>query len=453
MKAQVQEFNQYWKRILEKVKYRLDDEKIFNTFLSDSEVNDINNNIISVVVNSRLAKQVLSSKECNDLITQVIEEVMESNYSVSFIVKDEINKKQKEENNGIHLFSQSHLRSDMTFDNFIIGESNKEAYQASLLVSSNKKSLWNPNPLFLYSDSGLGKTHLLNSIGNAVIQSNNLKNVLYTTAEEFFNEYIHILKAERVEQQLLDYFRNIDVLLIDDIQFFTGKNKCQELFFTIFSSLINNDKQVVITSDRHPNELKDIENRLVSRFAGGLTIRINPPELDTSIEIIKLYIKTSGIDVSRVDESVFNFFAEKFSKNIRELRGAINKLLFYTINIKKVDKITLSNAMEAVGDFLKISENNKKLNEVKIIDVVSSYYSLTPTQLTGNLRTSQIAIARHIAMYLIREMLDFPFDRIGKIFNGKDHSTVMSACKKVEKELKTNPSLQTVVNELKKKLK
>ena len=170
---------------------------------------------------------------------------------------------------------------------------------------------------------------------------------------------------------------NIVVLLMDDIQFFTGKKKSQEMFFNVFSSMINNGKQVVITSDRHPNELKDIENRLITRFAGGLPISINPPDINTSKEITKMYIAASGMDINRIDSEVFSFFAEKFSKNIRELKGAVNKLLFYTINIKKVDRVNLSNAIEAVSDFLKANESNKKLSEIKIIDVVSNLVSVT----------------------------------------------------------------------------
>ncbi|MCQ2793871.1 MAG: chromosomal replication initiator protein DnaA [Bacilli bacterium] len=453
MKSQVEEIVHLWERILNEVRVRLGDDRIFNSFLSDSEIKNINNNVISVVVNSRLAKQVLSSKEYYDLITSTIQDILESNYQVTFLLKDEIIKEEKMESGLIPLFSESKLKNDMTFDNFVVGDSNKEAYQAALLVASNKNKLWNPNPIFLYSASGLGKTHLLNAIGNAIKENSPNKRVLYTTAEEFFNEFVHILKHDRVEQQMLDYFRNIDVLLIDDIQFFGGKKECEKLFFTVFSSLINSDRQVVVTSDKHPNELKGMENRLISRFSGGLDIAINPPDLNTSIEIIKLYVTASGMDITRIDQDVFPFFAEKFSKNIRELRGAINKLLFYTINIKKVDHITLANAIEAVGDYLKVSESNKKLNEIKIIDVVSNYYSLTPTQLTGNMRTGQIAAARHIAMFLIRDILDTPFDGIGKIFGGKDHSTVMSACKNVEKGLKTNPSLQTVINEIRSQLK
>ena len=435
----------------------LNDDRIFNTFFSDSEISNIDNNTLYVIVNSRLAKQVLST-DYYALISKIVESVLESNYIVSFLLKDEINKEVKVEDNKPSFFNEFYIKKEMTFDNFVVGDSNREAHQASLIVSSAKPSTWNPNPLFLYSDSGLGKTHLLNAIGNRIKENNSLKNVIYITAEGFFNEYMRIVQGAvqgntTREQQLLEYFRNVDVLLIDDIQFFTGKKKSQEMFFTIFSSMINNGKQVVITSDRHPNELKDIENRLITRFAGGLPISINPPDINTSKEITKMYIAASGMDINRIDSEVFSFFAEKFSKNIRELKGAVNKLLFYTINIKKVDHVNLSNAIEAVSDFLKANESNKKLSEIKIIDVVSNYYSLTPSQLTGNIRTSQIALARHIAMYLMRELLDISFDKIGESFGGKDHSTVMSACKNVEKGLKTNPTLESVVKDLKEKLK
>ncbi|MCQ2796546.1 MAG: chromosomal replication initiator protein DnaA [Bacilli bacterium] len=452
MKTAVQEFTQLWNRILSEIKTQLNDDRIFNTFFSDTELSNVDNNTLYVIVNSRLAKQVLSS-DYSEVISKVVENILESNYTVSFLLKDEVNKEIKVEENKPSYFNEFYIKKEMTFDNFVVGDSNREAHQASLIVSSLKPSKWNPNPLFLYSDSGLGKTHLLNSIGNRIKENNSLKNVVYITAAGFFAEYVKIATGNTAEQGLKEFFKNVDVLLIDDIQFFTGKKKSQEMFFDVFSEMIGNGKQVVITSDRHPNELKDIENRLVTRFAGGLPVSINPPDKGTSMEIAKMYISASGMDINRIDPEVFSFFAEKFSKNIRELKGAVNKLLFYTINIKKVDHISLSNAIEAVSDFLKANESNKKLSEIKIIDVVSNYYSLTPSQLTGNMRTSQIALARHIAMYLMRELLDISFDKIGESFGGKDHSTVMSACKNVEKGVKTNPSLESVIKELKEKLK
>lgn len=454
MKTQLREIEQIWNRILEDIKNKLiarNEKRIFDSFLSDSKIIKIEGNIISVQVNSKLAKQLLSTTY-QSLITQTIEECLESNFTVSFLTQDEINSPKKEEPSK-NLFYNSNLKPDMTFDSFVQGESNKEAYQAAVLVATDSLKSWSPNPLYIFSDSGLGKTHLLNAIGNAIKENSPNKQILIITAEKFFNEFIHFANGNRLDEQMFDYFRDIDVLLIDDIQFFSGKEACQQGFFTIFSSLINDNKKVVITSDKHPNELKGIENRLISRFVGGLTVSIMPPEKATSIEIIKRYVVASGIDINRIDEDVFSFFAEKFSKNIRELKGAINKLLFYTINVKKVDRITLSNAIEAVSDFLKANEVNKKLTEIRIIDVVSNYYSLTPSQVTGNIRTNQIALARHISMYLIRDLLDLPLIKIGEVFGGKDHSTVISAVKKVEKELKTNPSLQTVIKEIKERLK
>ncbi|MCQ2786788.1 MAG: DnaA/Hda family protein [Bacilli bacterium] len=361
MKAAIQEFTQLWNRILSEIKIQLNDDRIFNTFFSDTELNNVDNNTLYVIVNSRLAKQVLSS-DYSEVISKVVENILESNYTVSFLLKDEINKEIKVEENKPSYFNEFYIKKEMTFDNFVVGDSNREAHQASLIVSSLKPSKWNPNPLFLYSDSGLGKTHLLNAIGNRIKENNSLKNVVYITAAGFFAEYVKIATGNTAEQGLKEFFKNVDVLLIDDIQFFTGKKKSQEMFFDVFSEMIGNGKQVVITSDRHPNELKDIENRLVTRFAGGLPVSINPPDKGTSMEIAKMYISASGMDINRIDLEVFSFFAEKFSKNIRELKGVVNKLLFYTINIKKVDHISLSNAIEAVSDFLKANESNKTVS-------------------------------------------------------------------------------------------
>lgn len=449
MTNKLKEIIEIWNRILIEIKKELNDDRIFETFLGDSSINKIEKDTLYVTVSSSLAKEVLSSPEYNNLIINVINKLLESNYKIEFLTKNETIE-QIEEQILIEKekpFANSKLRPDMNYANFVVGNTNKEAYQASLLMSSNKTHLFNPNPLFLYSDSGLGKTHLLNAIGNAILEDNCNKKVLITSGQDFFNEYIHIIKAKKQGEQLLDYFKDIDILLIDDIQFFVGKEGCQELFFNIFSYLINNDKKVVITSDKHPNDLQNLENRLVTRFTGGLTISILPPDKDTSVEIIRRHIINSGLDITRVDNDVIEFVADKFSKNVRELKGVINKLLFYSINVSKTDRITLENAMEAVGDYIK-NNKNTKISVNRIIDVVSNYYSLTPSQVKGNIRTSQISLARHISMYLTRKLLNESYKQIGLDFGGKDHSTVLNAIKNVENSLKLNPSLQVVINNL-----
>ena len=217
--------------------------------------------------------------------------------------------------------------------------------------------------------------------------------------------------------------------------------------------MIDSNRQVVITSDKQPSELSGLEDRLVTRFTKGLTVKINEPDQNTCVEILKKKIIASGLDINNFDDSVLYFFAEKFSKDIRELEGALNRLMFYIISNKQTGRITMDVAVDAVQSLVGGKSISTQLNEQKIINVVADYYNLTSSQLTGKIRTGQIALARHIAMYLIRIKLDVPLKKIGDMFGGKDHTTVMSGISKVEKELKTNDTLKAAVEELEKRLK
>ena len=250
-----------------------------------------------------------------------------------------------------------------------------------------------------------------------------------------------------------DFFKGVDVLLLDDVQFLANKVKTEEMFFYVYSSMINNGKQIVITSDRQPNEISNLEERLVTRFSQGLVVKIDEPDQNTCVEILRKKIEANGLDLNNFDENVLYFYADKFSKNVRELEGALNRLIFTVVSMKKTDKITMDVAVDAVSSLVGGKQLATQLNEQKIINVVADYYNLTSSQLTGKIRTGQIALARHIAMYLIRDMLDVSLKKIGDMFGGKDHTTVMSAISKVDKELKTNESLKEVVAELKKRLK
>ena len=225
-----------------------------------------------------------------------------------------------------------------------------------------------------------------------------------------------------------------------------------EMFFDAFQTLINANKQVAITSDQHPNNLDGIDERLKSRFSQGLVLSIDKPDLETSENILKSKIPMHGLDVKDFDEEVISFLARKFCSNVRDLEGALTRLVFYTINIKPTKHITMSVVSEAIRSLIEAHENQDELTENKIIAAVANYYSLTPSQITGKIRTSRVAMARHIAMYLDREMLGTPLIKIGQAFGGKDHSTVLSGISKVERELKNDPDMGTAINEIKSKL-
>ncbi|MCR5505908.1 MAG: chromosomal replication initiator protein DnaA [Bacilli bacterium] len=450
----ISEITQLWDKALIKIQDRLGEKQIFDSFFADSYINEINNNEITVVVNSALAARLISTKY-NDIITEVINELTESNFRMNYILASDVKNAEPVANvvKKQVYFKDAVLNSKLTFDNFVVGDFNREASQASLFVASNPGKTF-AQPLFIYSNSGLGKTHLLQAIGNYIQKE--VKpgaKILYISANDFVEEYIKFVKGEKEAESLKDFFDTVDVLLLDDVQLLGNKTNTQVMFFTIYNKMIESNRQVVITSDKQPSELSGLEDRLVTRFTKGLTVKINEPDQNTCVEILKKKIIANGLDINMFDDSVLYFFAEKFSKDIRELEGALNRLMFFIITNKQTGRITMDVAADAVSSLVGGKSISTQLNEQKIINVVADYYNLTSSQLTGKIRTGQIALARHIAMYLIRYKLDVPLKKIGNMFGGKDHTTVMSAISKVEKELKTNDTLKAAIEELEKRLK
>ena len=446
------EIAQLWDRVLERLQTKINDRHIFDSFFADTYIHSIDTNEIKVVVNSGLASNLLSTKYI-DVLAMTVAEVTQTNFKLVFLQKGELEKNIKASEKKPSFFASSFVNRKYTFDNFVVGTSNREAHQAAVLIASNPGKLFNYNPLFIYSQSGLGKTHLLHAIGNYVRENAPSLKVLYITTDDFVDEFIKYVSGEKDSDNMKDFFKAIDVLMVDDIQFLSEKVKTEEMFFHIFNHLVNAGKQIILTSDRHPSEIRGVESRLVTRFNSGLTMNITVPDLPTRVAILKKKIEANGLDITYFDEEVFHFFAERFSNNVRELEGALNRLVFYVINIKQTKHITMALAIESVQPLIGSGVAASSLTENRIINTVADYYNLTTQQLTGRIRTNQIAMARHIAMYLIRTLLDVPFLKIGVLFGGKDHSTVMNAVKKVEKSLKVDEAIATAVDQLEKRLK
>jgi chromosomal replication initiator protein len=446
------EIAQLWDRVLERLQTKINDRHIFDSFFADTYIHAIDANEIKVVVNSGLASNLLSTKYM-DVLAMTVAEVTQTNFKLVFLQKGELEKNIKSSEKKPSFFASSFVNRKYTFDNFVVGTSNREAHQAAVLIASNPGKLFNYNPLFIYSQSGLGKTHLLHAIGNYVRENAPSLKVLYITTDDFVDEFIKYVSGEKDSDNMKDFFKAIDVLMVDDIQFLSEKVKTEEMFFHIFNHLVNAGKQIILTSDRHPSEIRGVESRLVTRFNSGLTMNITVPDLPTRVAILKKKIEANGLDITYFDEEVFHFFAERFSNNVRELEGALNRLVFYVINIKQTKHITMAVAIESVQPLIGSGVTLSSLTENRIINTVADYYNLTSQQLTGRIRTNQIAMARHIAMYLIRTLLDVPFLKIGALFGGKDHSTVMNAVKKVEKSLKVDEAIATAVDQLEKRLK
>jgi chromosomal replication initiator protein len=451
MENSISEIASLWDRILLKIKGKINDSIVFDSFFEGSYIYSITGNQMLVVVNSNIAATILSSKY-KDMIDGVVKDVTESNYEIRFIVEDEIKKTIEAKPVKPAYFADAQLNKDFKLSNFVVGPSNREAYQAALMVTQNPGKLY--NPVLIYGDSGLGKTHLLNAIGNGINEKFPSLRVLYVTAQDFFNEYLKYVSGDKEGTSIVDWFKqNVDVLLIDDVQFLTNKQKTEETFFAIYSNFYAAGKQVVLTADQHPKLLNGLDERLKTRFVGGLPLSIKTPEKETCEAILRLRIEANGLNVNDFDPAVITYFAGKFSSNIRELEGALDRLLFYIVSIKPTKHVDLETAMASVDSLVDVQDDQTKLSEDKIINAVANYYNLASYQLTGRIRTSQIALARHIAMYLIRDLLDVPFTKIGETFGGKDHATVMNGVNKVEKSLKDDKELQKAIAELKSRLK
>lgn len=450
MGESISELNHIWSKVLENLEQKIDDRRFFDVFLSGSKIYSFEGSTMVISAGTSLAVNILSTKFLQD-ITTAVKEVTGKNVNITFELADNLREKTPvvEETK---YFKYSQVNESLTFDNFVTGPCNIEAKQAALLIAQNP-GFRDYNPLFIYSDSGLGKTHLLSAIVNYIKEYGKGKTALYCSATDFLEEYLMAASGEREADKLKNYIVRHDILLIDDVQMLGGKEKTTDFLFQIFQKMHNTNKQIVITSDKHPSELKGFDERLKSRFGGGLSISIASPDVQTCVSILKSKINAGPLDINIFDQEVLDFIGQKFSKNIRNIDEALHKLVYYTTVFKPGKHIDMEIAMEALQPLVDVRSEKQKLSEQRIINVVADYYSLTPSQVTGSSREYKTALARHVSMYLIRTLLDTPFTRIGAMFGGKDHSTVMSGVEKVERELKTNSNLQEAINELKKRLK
>ena len=450
MGESITEINKLYSRVLSSVKEEINDARIYDAFLGDSYLYSIENGVATIVVNGEVA--VLACNKYAEVFSRFIGDLFnQKNLKIKFVTGEKVVAPKKDEEIKPEFFATSSINPRETFDNFVVGPNNKAAQQAALLVSTGASKLY--NPLFIYSNSGLGKTHLLFAIANYVREKDPTKKVLYCSADDFLTEFISYVRGESGTAKLQSFIVSHDMLLIDDIQQIANKNETELFFFQVFTKMYNAGKQIVITSDKHPEQLKGFEDRLKSRFQAGLTIAIEQPNTSTCVEILKTKINSSPINLDSFDADVLEFIAEKFSRNIRNIDEALHKIIFYTTSVNPTSHITMDVALDALQELINVKEAKTKINEQRIIAVVADYYNLTISQITGKGRPGNVTLPRHICWYLIKTMLDTSYEKIGYLFGGKDHSTVMSGVKKVENELKINSLLENAVNDIKKLLK
>ena len=451
-----------WQKALDNIK-NIIDQLPFNTWFAPMEFLDIKDEKLRLVVPYILYKDHIE-QNYKELILEHINKIVNNKVKdVVLIIKDNLDSILKEEleskqeitriNNNEHVENinfKSNLNKNYTFDNFVVGESNKFAQAAALAVAENPGTMY--NPLFIYGNSGLGKTHLMHAIGN-YIENKQHKKVLYVTCDQFLEDFMGLSRKNNTEN--IDYmeffkgkYRNIDVLIIDDIQFLGGATASQQEFFHTFNNLHNNSKQIIVSSDRSPEDLKALEDRLRTRFCWGLQVDISPPDYELKVQILKKKLKGEKITLN---DDIINYIASYVGNDIRQLEGSLTRLVAYTCIMCETNP-TVEFAMEALKDFTKkpVTDQN---NIRRIQKSVANFYKISFEDIKSKKRPPNIAIPRQVAMYLCRKLTDEPFERIGIEFGGKNHATVMHSCNKIETELKNNKELQEAITAIEKELR
>lgn len=434
-----------WNEVLNLIKVELT-EVSFNTWLKTIEPISISSGKVILAAPNEFTKGILVGRYLN-LIKNAFSHVTEEEFDIQFIIPGEeysLNMGQPivQETNDNNQRSQ--LNPKYTFDTFVIGNSNRFAHAASLAVAEAPAQAY--NPLFLYGGVGLGKTHLMHAIGHYTLSQNPNSKVVYVTSEKFTNELINSIREYRNEE-FRNKYRNIDVLLIDDIQFIAGKEGTQEEFFHTFNALHEANKQIIISSDRPPKEIPTLEDRLRSRFEWGLIADIQPPDLETRIAILR---KKANVENIKVSDDVMLYIASKIQSNIRELEGALIRVVAYSSLTNS--EVTEELAEEALKDIL---SNNKSVEiTVELIkQIISKSFKVKIDDFNSKKRTRAIAYPRQIAMYLTRELTDLSLPKIGEEFGGRDHTTVIHAYDKISTDINENPELKRKIDDIVKELK
>ena len=425
----------------------------FHAWFNDLKIISLTDETITFEVPMEIHKKMLGDNYYS-LIEKTLYDITNINYDIKFVLESELEILPKIEVDNHEVTNNNfdaHLKPELNFSNFVVGDTNRLAKVAAMAVAEAPGRIH--NPLFIYGKSGLGKTHLMHAIGNFITENSNRK-VLYCTCDEFKTEYTNLANPDNKNtieyaNEFKNKYRNVDVLIIDDIQYLVGAEKTQQEFFNTFNYLHQSNKQIIISSDRSPDDLKILEERLRSRFMWGLPVDIYPPDFDLRCRIIRKKIENTSIANLMKEESV-EYIANACQNDVRFLEGAVNRLMAYTAMMvpKSVD---LEFTCEALKDFVNknIYSNN---NITKIQKAVADHYNITVDDLKGKKRSNKVAHPRQLAMYLCRMETDETFPRIGMEFGGRDHSTVIFACDKMEKELLNNKELERDIKEIKSKL-
>jgi chromosomal replication initiator protein len=445
MDAQLKEL---WEKTLNIIKGELT-EVSFNTWIKSAVPISYNNEVIKLGVPNDFTKEILDTRY-KDLLINAINLISSKRYNIDFcIISEETAEVETKAPTEIKKTVQvsdemsATLNPKYKFDSFVIGNSNRFAHAASLAVAESPAKAY--NPLFIYGGVGLGKTHLMHAIGHYILQNNPKAKVVYVSSEKFTNELINSIKDDK-NVEFRNKYRNVDVLLIDDVQFIAGKERTQEEFFHTFNALHEANKQIILSSDRPPKEIPTLEDRLRSRFEWGLTADIQPPDFETRIAILK---KKADVENLTIPNEVMVYIASKIKSNIRELEGALIRIVAYSSLTNR--EVSVDLASEALKDIIS-NKQTKHITIELIQDVVASYFNLRIDDFKSQRRTRNVAYPRQISMYLCRKLTDMSLPKIGEEFGGRDHTTVIHAYEKISESLKSDEVLQNTINEITKKI-
>lgn len=449
-----------WQEIKETVRreYNLSDIS-YHTWIESLEFYNVENDVVNILIPSDNANSLdYISKKFTNFFKVTITEMFDHVYEVHFLLENDVQSgsntvsvEKKAEN--VSFSNVSHENANLIpryrFDTFVVGSNNKFAHASSLAVAESYPVI-TYNPLYLYGGPGLGKTHLMHSIGHMILDNHPNMKVLYVTSEEFTNEVIESIRSGNAASmtKLREKYRTVDVLMVDDVQFIIGKESTQEEFFNTFNALHTTGKQIILSSDKPPKQMSALDERFRSRFEWGLTADIQPPDYETKVAILR---KNAEFCERKISEEVIQYIANNIKSNIRELEGAFNKIVAFAKLNKLDQEITLAVAEEALKDMIDPNKSNE-ITPNLIIEVVSEHFGVNPEDITSKKRNAEFVLPRQIIMYLCRKLTDTSYTNIAKLLNKKDHTTIIHGCTKIESEISTSKDLQNKIDVIEKKI-
>ena len=435
-------FEELWNEVLEIVKEDTN-QVSFNTWFKPLKIVAYKNNTIYLEAADNFLRNTIKKRNYN-FLKNAFTYVLKKETELVFTIPGESIEKEDKKNDlntaedSDDINNERRLNPKYKFDNFIIGNSNRFAHAASLAVAEAPSTAY--NPLFLYGGVGLGKTHLMHAIGHYILDNNPDCNVLYVTSEKFTNDLINSIKDGKNEE-FRNTYRKADVLLVDDIQFIAGKESTQEEFFHTFNTLHEANKQIIVSSDNPPSEIPTLEDRLRSRFEWGLTADIQPPDYETRIAILR---KKAEAENYNVPDDVITYIAQHIQSNIRKLEGALIRIYAYA-SLTNKKEVSLELAQEALKHLI---SKNKKVSVSDIKEVVANYYNISIEDIVSKKKTKNISYPRQISMYITRKLTDLSLPKIGEEFGGRDHSTVLHACNKIDEDIENNQEIKKNIEDL-----